>query len=101
MNVRGGVLALGILLLTAAPAGWGVVALASVQGVVQSVDARTGTIVVAGRAYPLGRDAVVSGAAGLRQIRPGSKVSVLLAPGGKRVLRITVLPGRFQPHAGQ
>ncbi len=75
-----------------APTAIAAIAFGLVQGVVQSVNVRQGTIAVAGHTYVVGKGTSVAGFAGLPHLRSGETVSVLLAPDGKRALRITVVP---------
>ena len=94
MNQWKGTLAGTLAVLAFAPAGLATIALGQIQGVVQSVNVREGTLAVAGHTYVIGKGTSVAGVAGLLHLRPGETVSVLLGPDGKRVLRVAVVPAR-------
>ena len=94
MNQWKGTLAGTLAVLAFAPAGLAAIALGQIQGVVQSVNVREGTLAVAGHTYVIGKGTSVAGVAGLLHLRPGETVSVLLGPDGKRVLRVAVVPAR-------
>lgn len=71
-----------------------VIAVSVAQGTVQSVSAgtRTGSITINGKTYSVPAGAAVVGARQLSAVPLGARVTAILTPDGKQVMRLIVQP---------
>lgn len=81
-----------VMALTLSVPGRAAVAVAVAQGMVQSVSAgtRTGNITISGKTYAVPAGAAIVGAPQLSAVPLGARVTAILTPDGKQVMRLIV-----------
>ena len=81
-----------LMALTLSVPGRAAVAVAVAQGMVQSVSAgtRTGNITISGKTYAVPAGAAIVGAPQLSAVPLGARVTAILTPDGKQVMRLIV-----------
>ena len=83
-----------VMALTLSVPGRAAVAVAVAQGMVQSVSAgtRTGNITISGKTYAVPAGAVIVGVPQLSAVPLGARVTAILTPDGKQVMRLIMQP---------
>ena len=81
-----------VMAMTLSAPGRAAVAVAVAQGMVQSVSAgtRTGNITISGKTYAVPAGAAIVGAPQLSAVPLGARVTAILTPDGKQVMRLIV-----------
>ena len=94
MNKPFAAIAAILMALTLSAPGGAAIAVAVVQGTVQSVSpgARAGGITISGKTYAVRAGATILGAPRLSAVPLGARVTAILTPDGKQVMRLIVQP---------
>ncbi|MDE1898027.1 MAG: hypothetical protein KGI40_08015 [Xanthomonadaceae bacterium] len=94
MNKSSLAIAAAVMGLALSAPGRAAVVVSVVQGMVQSVSAgaRTGSIIISGKTYAVPAGAAIVGAPQLSGVPLGARVTVILTPDGKQVMRLIVQP---------